>query len=101
MVKPAKRRGWRRLCGAVALAAALQPIAWASACEFAAVKKQIDDIIDRDKDKGAVFRREVAAGSDSIEVMNQLVSAPMREQIDICRYFVAEYLAKRGFPPAH
>jgi hypothetical protein len=72
-----------------------------AACDFAPVKQQIDVVLDQDKDKGARFRREVTDGSDSIEVLNRLVSAEMREKIDVCRFYVAEYLAKRGFPPAH
>ena len=72
-----------------------------AACDFAPVKQQIDVILDQDKEKGARFRREVADGSDSIEVLNRLVSAQMREKIDVCRFYAAEYLAKRGFPPAH
>jgi hypothetical protein len=31
--------------------------------------------------------------------VNSLVTAPMREKIDICRFEASEYLAKRGFPP--
>ena len=72
-----------------------------AACDFAPVKQQIDVVLDQDKEKGARFRREVAEGWDSIEVLNRLVSAEMREKIDVCRFYVAEYLAKRGFPPAH
>ncbi|MSQ51807.1 MAG: hypothetical protein EXR28_07950 [Betaproteobacteria bacterium] len=76
-------------------------IAPAAACEFDVVKKHIDEVLDRDKDKGAVFRREVATGSDSIAMMEKLAPPKMREQIDICRFHVAEYLTKRGYPPAH
>jgi hypothetical protein len=25
----------------------------------------------------------------------------MREKVDVCRFYVAEYLTKRGFPPPH
>ena len=71
------------------------------ACEFAAVKQQIDIVIDRDTDKGAKFRREITSGSDSIAVLETLVSLEMREKIDICRFETAEYLTKRGFPPFH
>jgi hypothetical protein len=72
-----------------------------AACDFATVKQQIDIVLDRDAKRGATFRREVASGSDSIAAMEALVSAEMREKIDICRYDVAEYLTKRGFPPFH
>lgn len=72
-----------------------------AACDFAPVKQQIDVILDQDREKGARFRHEVAEGWDSIEVLNRLVTAEMREKIDVCRFYVAEYLAKRGFPPAH
>jgi hypothetical protein len=73
----------------------------AAACDFAPVKKQIDIILDQDKEKGARFRKEVAEGSDSLAVLDRLVSEDMREKIDVCRFFAAEYLAKRGFPPSH
>lgn len=69
------------------------------ACEFPAVKQQIDIVLDRDTEKAAEFRREVASGSDSLEVLGTFVSAEMREKIDICRFEAGEYLAKRGFPP--
>ena len=72
-----------------------------AACEFVVVKQQIDTILDRDAEKAAKFRREVASGSDSIAVLESLVSSEMREKIDICRFDVAEYLTKRGFPPFH
>jgi hypothetical protein len=72
-----------------------------AACEFAPVRQQIDIVLDRDHERGAKFRRDVASGSDSIAAMEALVSAEMREQIDICRYDVTEYLTKRGFPPFH
>lgn len=73
----------------------------AVACDFPAVKAEIDKILDRDAEKGAHFRREVASGADSLKVIFDLVPAPMREPLDVCRFFAAEYLAKRGFPPAH
>jgi hypothetical protein len=70
-------------------------------CEFAAVKQQIDTILDRDSEKAAKFRREVKSGADSIAVIESLVSPDMAEKIDICRFDTAEYLTKRGFPPFH
>jgi hypothetical protein len=73
----------------------------AAACDFEPVKKQIDIVLGQDKEKSERFRREVAAGSDSLTVLGRLVSDEWREKIDICRFYAAEYLAKRGFPPAH
>lgn len=72
-----------------------------SACEFDTVKRQIDRILDHDSEKTAKFRREVADGSDSITMIESLVSQEMSEKIDICRFEAAEYLTKRGFPPFH
>ena len=89
----------RSLCTAALVT--LIGVAPAAACDFDPVKKQIDLILDKDKEKGERFRREVAAGSDSLAVLSRLVSGDMREKIDICRFFAAEYLAKRGYPPAH
>jgi hypothetical protein len=45
--------------------------------------------------------RKVKDGSDSVAVIESLVSAEMREKVDVCRFYVAEYLTKRGFPPPH
>jgi hypothetical protein len=72
-----------------------------AACDFGVVKQQIDTILDRDAEKAAKFRREVASGSDSIAVIESLVSPEMAEKVDICRFDTAEYLTKRGFPPFH
>ena len=72
-----------------------------ASCDFMIVKQQIDMILDRDAEKAAKFRREVSSGSDSIAVLESLVSSEMREKIDICRFDAAEYLTKRGFPPFH
>jgi hypothetical protein len=86
------------------LVMAAVPLSFDSAqagCEFAVVKQQIDQILDRDSDKAAKFRREVSSGSDSITVMEALVSPEMSEKIDICRFETGEYLTKRGFPPFH
>jgi len=83
------------------IAAAMSFTTAQSVCEFATVKQQIDRILDRDADKAAKFRREVADGSDSIMVIESLVSREMSEKIDICRFEMGEYLTKRGFPPFH
>ena len=69
--------------------------------EFAEVKAAIDTIIDKDAAKGAAFRKEFKEGSDSIHIVEQMVDAATAKKIDICRYDVAEYLTKRGFPPPH
>jgi hypothetical protein len=73
----------------------------AHACEFPVVKEQIDIVLDKDARLGAEFRAQVKDGSDSVAVIESLVSAEMREKVDICRFYVAEYLTKRGFPPPH
>jgi hypothetical protein len=73
----------------------------AQACEFPVVKEQIDLVLDRDARLGAEFRAQVKDGSDSVAVIKSLVTAEMREKVDVCRFYVAEYLTKRGFPPPH
>lgn len=73
----------------------------AQECQFAPVKAQIDTILDSDKSRGTKFRKAVKDGEDSIEVLNELVDKKTRNMIDTCRFYVAEYLAKRGYPPAH
>ena len=87
------------LFGASVATISLAPVQ--AACEFMIVRQQIDTVLDRDPEKSAKFRREVSSGSDSIAVLESLVSAEMREKIDICRFEAAEYLTKRGFPPFH
>ena len=89
-----------RILAAFTLALAAY-VAHATACDFAPVKKEIDNILDHDKERAARFRRDVAAGYDSLKIVTDLTAPDMREKIDICRFFAAEYLAKRGFPPAH
>ncbi len=73
----------------------------AQACAFAAVRVQIDLILDKDAESGAKFHKEFAEGADSIAVLESLVTEEMRAQVDACRFDVAEYLTKRGFPPPH
>jgi hypothetical protein len=76
---------------------ALAPLpAAAQSCDLAPVKEEIDRVLARDAEK---LKAEVKSGSDSLEVVSTLASAPMREKIDICRFEASEYLAKRGFPP--
>jgi hypothetical protein len=72
-----------------------------AACDFPAVKIQIDAVLDRDAVRGEKFRREVASGADSIAMLESLVAPEMAKKIDICRFETAEYLTKRGFPPFH
>ena len=72
-----------------------------AACDFAPVRQQIDNVLDKDAAKGAKFRREVAEGADSTTMIEALVAADMRDKVDICRFEVGEYLTKRGFPPFH
>ena len=72
-----------------------------AACDFAPVKQQIDNVLDKDAAKSAEFRREVSEGSDSIAMMEKLVADDMRKKLDICRFEVGEYLTKRGYPPFH
>jgi hypothetical protein len=90
----------RRRVGSAALLfmiLALLPIpATAASCDFAPVKQEIDRVLERDTEK---LKAEVKSGSDSLEVVSTLASAPMRDKIDICRFEASEYLAKRGFPP--
>ena len=93
--------GPRRFAAATALAVLLFAPAGARACEFPIVKEQIDIVLDRDARLGAEFRAQVKDGSDSVAVIESLVSAEMREKVDVCRFYVAEYLTKRGFPPPH
>ena len=73
----------------------------AQACEFEAVKEQIDIVLDRDAGRGAEFRKQVKDGAESIAVMEALVSPDVRVKMDVCRYHVSEYLTKRGYPPPH
>lgn len=73
----------------------------ANACAFSAVRAQIDLIIDKDAERAAKFRKEFSEGADSIAVLESLVTEEMRAQVDACRFDVAEYLTKRGFPPPH
>ena len=91
--KRARARAAGLMCAA---AVGLMPSTAQAACDFTAVKQQIDAVLERDAEK---FRREVRSGMDSLEVVNSLVSAAMRDKIDICRFEASEYLARRGFPP--
>jgi hypothetical protein len=71
------------------------------ACDFAPVKQQIDNVLDKDPAKFATFRKEVSEGADPIAMMEQLVAEDIRKMLGICRYEVDQYLAKRGFPAFH
>ena len=72
-----------------------------AACDFAPVKQQIDNVLDKDAAKGATFRKEVSEGADSITMIEKLVSKDMADKIDICRFEAGEYLTKRGYAPFH
>ena len=89
----------RRIVLAVTLIVIAAPAR--AACDFAPVKQQIDNVIDRDAAKFAIFRKEVSEGADPIAMMETLVAEDTRKMLDICRYEVGEYLTKRGFPPFH
>jgi hypothetical protein len=95
----APRRAPTLLAGIVAAIISFGPAH--AACDFGVVKQQIDAILDRDAEKAAKFRREVASGSDSIAVIESLVASDVAAKVDICRFETAEYLTKRGFPPFH
>jgi hypothetical protein len=97
--KSGVRRSAGFLFGAV-LAATNVPAAHA-ACDFAPVKQQIDNVLDKDAAKGAKFRKEVSEGADSTTMIEALVPGDMQDKVDICRFEVGEYLTKRGFPPFH
>ena len=75
--------------------------AQAAACDFAPVKQQIDNVLDKDATKLAIFRKEVKEGADPIAMMEKLVAEDTLKMLDICRFQVNEYLTKRGFPPFH
>jgi len=85
---------------AVVLTASAAPARPAS-CDFAPVKQQIDIVLDKDAAKFATFRKEVSEGADPIAMMERLVAEDTRKMLDICRFEVDQYLAKRGFPPFH
>lgn len=93
------RRG--RLFAAAIFSLAFFFCADVQACEFAAVKAEIDTVLDRDAARGAHFRKEFKEGADPIATLEAMVSPDMQKQIDICRYDVGEYLTKRGYPPFH
>ena len=86
---------------AMIVVAALIALPARAACDFAPVKQQIDTVLDKDKAKGATFRKEVSEGADSITMIEKLVGEDMAEKIDICRFEAGEYLTKRGYPPFH
>lgn len=70
-------------------------------CDFPSVKAQIDNVIDKDAAIGARFRKEFKEGSDPIAILETMFTPEMVKQMDECRFFAAEYLAKRGYPPGH
>lgn len=92
-----------RMAAALAAAVLCASVATgARACgDFPPVKAEIDRVLDHDKEKAALFRNRVKEGWDSLKVLSELVTKDVAERIDRCRFDAAEYLAKRGFPPAH
>ncbi len=88
--------------GAAVVSQQVPPAAAQATCQhFPEVKAAIDNVIDKDAALGANFRKQFKEGADSIYIIEQLVDAAMGKKVDICRYDVAEYLTKRGFPPPH
>ena len=87
----------------VAGSAAMVPgaLAQATCAHFTEVKGAIDNVIDKDAKLGADFRQKFKEGEDSIHILEEMLDAEMNKKMDICRYDVAEYLTKRGFPPPH
>jgi hypothetical protein len=75
--------------------------AWSATCSFQPIKKEIDSITNEKVPSGQEFRKKVHEGWDSVKVLSDLSGADMKKSIDICRFEVAEYLTKLGFPPAH
>lgn len=92
---------------ALAIAGAVSAIdvpgaaAQATCAHFAEVKAAIDNVIDKDAKLGAEFRAKFKEGEESINIIEGMVGADLAKKVDICRYDVAEYLTKRGFPPPH
>jgi len=70
-------------------------------CSLKDVKVLIDEVLDQDKQKAIEFMKQVKSGYDSLDVIGKLVSESNRAKIDECRFQAAEYLTKRGHPPAH
>ncbi len=75
--------------------------AQSSCAHFTEVKAAIDNVIDKDAKLGTDFRAKFKEGEDSIYILEGMVDAEMAKKVDLCRYDVAEYLTKRGFPPPH
>ena len=70
-------------------------------CSLKDVKVLIDEVLDQDKQKAIEFMKQVKSGYDSLDVIGKLMSESNRAKIDECRFQAAEYLTKRGHPPAH
>ena len=88
------------LIGAV-LSLLLAGYAGSATCSFHSIKKEIDSITNEKVPSGQEFRKKVLEGWDSVKVLTDMSPMDMRKSIDICRFEVAEYLTKLGFPPAH
>jgi hypothetical protein len=97
-----QRSAVRGLVGAAVLfGVSVAFIRSAQACDFAGVKSAIDNVLDAGKDKSIEFRKEFRDGADPFTILDGMVDEAMRAKIDVCRFQVAEYLTKRGFPPSH
>ena len=83
------------LVGVMAAAISFGPAQ--AACDFGVVKQQIDSILDRDVQKAAKFRREVASGSDSIAVIESLLApdVAIENAVDLLLYH-AEVAGRLG-----
>jgi hypothetical protein len=74
----------------------------AAACDgFPAVRAAIEKIIKTDPTTSVAFQKEVKSGGDSLYTLEQMADRALQEKIDACRFDVAEYLTKQGFPPGH
>lgn len=101
VVRTTARPRPRFFIGAAVATLLLSAQVTALACDFTAAKKEIDNVLDIDKEKSAVFRKQMAAGYDSLDVLGKMLPADAREKVEQCRFEAGEYLTKRGFPPAH
>lgn len=88
-------------CIGVVLSFLLMGSAWSATCSFQPIKNEIDSITNEKSPSGQEFRKKVHEGWDSVRVLSEMSTKEMQTSIDICRFEVAEYLTKLGFPPAH
>ena len=88
----------RHLLIAATLAAAP---AHAGVCDWIGVKAEIDQVIASDPQRTAEFRKQIATGKDSLDVLLSLTTEPTRKAIDDCLHLVGDYLSDKGFPMLH